>query len=101
MSDHKGITITKEIEQCLAEWGIKCLFAITLDNVTANDKAMSEYKKRNGNNKDVICHHDFVHIRCCAHVLNLTVKEGTTTAHGSIERVRLLRMVQLRGYEIW
>jgi hypothetical protein len=87
VSDHKAITITKEIEQCLAEWRIKLLFAITLDNAIANDKAMSEYKKRNGSNKDAICHHDFVHIRCCAHVLNLIVKEGTTIAHDSIERV--------------
>jgi hypothetical protein len=46
VSDHKAITITKEIEQCLAEWGIKRLLAITLDNATANEKAMSEYKKK-------------------------------------------------------
>jgi hypothetical protein len=45
-------------------------------------------KKRNSTNKDVICRHDFVHIRCCAHVLNLIVKEGTTVAHDSIERIR-------------
>jgi hypothetical protein len=88
VSDHKAITITKEIEQCLVEWGMKRLLAITLDNASANEKAMSEYKKRNGSNADVICRHDFVHIRCCAHVLNLIVKEGTTIAHDSIERVR-------------
>jgi hypothetical protein len=64
------------------------LLAITLDNATANEKAMSEYKKRNGINKDVICHHDFVHIRCCVHVLNLIIKEGTTVAHDSIKRIR-------------
>jgi hypothetical protein len=45
-------------------------------------------KKRNGTNKDVICRHDFVHIRCCTHVLNLIVKEGTTVAHNSIERIQ-------------
>ncbi|XP_059429180.1 zinc finger BED domain-containing protein RICESLEEPER 3-like [Corylus avellana] len=43
VSDHKAITITKEIEQCLVEWGIKNLLAITLDNATANDKAMTEF----------------------------------------------------------
>ena len=46
VSDHKAITITKEIKQCLAEWGIKRLLAITLDNASANEKAMSEYKKK-------------------------------------------------------
>jgi hypothetical protein len=45
-------------------------------------------KKRNSSNKDVMCHHDFVHMRCCAHVLNLIVNEGTIIAHDSIERVR-------------
>jgi hypothetical protein len=63
------------------------LLAITLDNASVNENTMSEYKKRNGTNKDVICHHDFVHIRCCAHVLNLIVKEGTIVAHDSIERI--------------
>jgi hypothetical protein len=44
--DHKEITITKEIEQCLVELGIKHLLAKTLDNASANEKAMSEYKKK-------------------------------------------------------
>jgi hypothetical protein len=64
------------------------LLAITLDNASANEKAISEYKKRNNTNKDIICCHDFVHVRCCAHILNLIVKEGTNVAHDSIERIR-------------
>ena len=80
--------ITKEIKQCLPEQGFNRLLAITLDNASANEKAMSEYKKRNGTNKDVICHYDFVHVRCCAYFLNLIVKEGTNVALDSIERIR-------------
>jgi hypothetical protein len=72
----------------LLEWGINHLLAITLDNASANDKAISEYKKRNMSNQDVICCHEFVQIRCCAHVLNLIVQEGTKDVHDSIERIQ-------------
>jgi hypothetical protein len=49
---------------------------------------MSEYKKRNMSNKDIICCHDFVYVRCCVHVINLIVKESMNVAHDSIKRVR-------------
>jgi hypothetical protein len=40
VSDHRGITIGKAIEECLVEWGITRVLTITVDNATANDKAL-------------------------------------------------------------
>ena len=74
MLDHKAITSTKEIESYFVEWGINHLLALTLDNASVNNRAISDYKnKRNISNQNAICRHEFVHVRCCAHVLNLIV----------------------------
>ncbi|KAH9744069.1 BED-type domain-containing protein [Citrus sinensis] len=40
IEDHKGKSIGKKIVACLQDWGIKRLFAITVDNTTANDIAV-------------------------------------------------------------
>ncbi|KAH9678810.1 BED-type domain-containing protein [Citrus sinensis] len=37
IEDHRGKSIGKTIVACLQDWGIERLFAITVDNVTAND----------------------------------------------------------------
>ena len=41
ISNHKGETIVKLIEDCLHKWGIEKVFTITVDNGTANDLAVS------------------------------------------------------------
>lgn len=48
MSDHKGLTIAKELEQCLEEWGIPGLLTISLDNPSANDTAVDCFKLNYG-----------------------------------------------------
>jgi hypothetical protein len=35
VSDHKGQTIARELEQCLVEWGIVRMSTISVDNATA------------------------------------------------------------------
>jgi hypothetical protein len=45
VSDHKGLTIAKELKQCLEEWGIIGILTILLDNTSANDTAVDCFKK--------------------------------------------------------
>jgi len=88
VSDHNGLTIARELEQCLEEWGIRGILTISLDNASANETAVDCFKKRTMANKDVICRNQFIHVRCCAHIINLIVHEGLKDVDDSIVRVR-------------
>jgi hypothetical protein len=39
-------------------------------------------------NNDVICRHEFIHVRCYAHIINLIVHEGLKDVDDSIVRIR-------------
>jgi len=77
VSDHKRQMIARELEQCLVEWGIVGMLTISVDNATANDIVVEWFKKRDMANNEVICLHKFIHVRCCAHVINLIVHNGS------------------------
>ncbi|XP_049361003.1 zinc finger BED domain-containing protein RICESLEEPER 2-like [Solanum verrucosum] len=76
LTNHKGETIAKGIENRLLGWGIENLFTATLDNATANDAAIKILKGRIEDWKGVMFENQFLHGRCNAHILNLIVKEG-------------------------
>jgi hypothetical protein len=70
------------------KWGIGRLLTISVDNETANDSAIDWFRKRNMVNNDVLCRHEFIHVRCCPHILNLIVHEGLKDIDDSIVRVQ-------------
>ena len=49
------------------------IFTITLDNVSNNDAAMQRLKRFWQIKED---HAKLFYVRCCAYILNLTVKDG-------------------------
>ncbi|PON83907.1 Ribonuclease H-like domain containing protein, partial [Trema orientale] len=77
ITDHKGETIGKEIEACLNDWGIRKLFVITVDNASPNSTAIDYIlKKFKPKKESIILNGEFLHLRCCAHIVNLIVGEG-------------------------
>jgi hypothetical protein len=95
VSDHKGITIGRALEECLVEWGISRLLTITVDNASTNKKALDWLKQRTMYESDTISCNEFLHVRCSAHILNIIVQRGLRNAHDSIERIRnLVRYVK-------
>ena len=86
--DHKGITIGRALKECLVKWGISRLLTITVDNASANKKALDWLKQRTMYDADTISCNEFLYVRCSIHILNLIVQRGLNDAHDSIERIR-------------
>ncbi|KAK2646775.1 hypothetical protein Ddye_021970 [Dipteronia dyeriana] len=88
--DHKGETIGKIIESCLLEWGIEKVFTITVDNASANKVAIDYVKRKMKiwNESKLVLGGNFLHVRCCAHIINLIVSEGLKDMNDSIVRIR-------------
>ena len=36
----------------------------------------------------LICGGEYFHVRCCAHILNLIVKEGLAVADGAVKKIQ-------------
>ncbi|CAN1782777.1 Putative AC transposase [Linum perenne] len=85
---HTGVTIGTTIETNLIDWGIERVLTVTVDNASSNDVGMQYLKKRFSNWKENVLDGKFLHMRCCAHILCLIVKDGMKEVDDSIYRVR-------------
>ncbi|XP_010513423.1 PREDICTED: zinc finger BED domain-containing protein RICESLEEPER 2-like [Camelina sativa] len=90
VTDHKGSTIAGQLLDCLEEWGIQKVFTVTVDNAKGNDKALKEFKDemRLRGGEALVRDGDFIHMRCCAHILNLIVGDSLKVAKPSIVAIR-------------
>jgi hypothetical protein len=84
---HTKEAIEEALSRCLADWGIKHkLFTITLDNAANNTGAVTTFLKTQDHG--LLLDGAHFHIRCCAHILNLVVQDGTTHMRDAIEKIR-------------
>ncbi|KAH9668696.1 BED-type domain-containing protein [Citrus sinensis] len=91
IEDHRGKLIGKKIVACLQDWGIERLFAITVDNATANDIAVGYVTMQllSWRNDDaLVLAGQYMHVRCCAHILNLIVISRLGELHASVTAIR-------------
>jgi hypothetical protein len=88
ITGHTGKIIAKEVETCLNAWGLNQVFSITVDNASSNDVAVRFMKDWMNANNCLVLKGDYIHMRCCAHVLSLIVKEGLKENDDSIKRIR-------------
>lgn len=86
--NHRGNTIGKLIETCLNEWGISKIFTITVDNASSNDTALTYVKNKLLGYNGCVLNGEFLHVRCCAHILNLIVNDGMKELNSSIMSIR-------------
>uniref|UniRef100_A0A803Q2U6 Zinc finger BED domain-containing protein RICESLEEPER 2-like n=1 Tax=Cannabis sativa TaxID=3483 RepID=A0A803Q2U6_CANSA len=86
---HKGNLVGKELINCLNEWGISKVFAVTVDNAYSNDVALRKLK-RNLLEKDntIPLNGEMFHMRCFAHILNLIVSDGLKELNEAISSIR-------------
>jgi hypothetical protein len=90
ITSHKGEIIGKKIEKCLEGWMIDKVFTITVDNAASNDVAISYLKNRMEDWNSHPLKGEHLHVRCCAHILNLVVNDGLKLKkmHSSISKIR-------------
>ncbi|TXG63370.1 hypothetical protein EZV62_010364 [Acer yangbiense] len=88
--DHTGDSIGKCIENVLIKWGIDKVFTITVDNATANTTAIGYVIRKLNSWQDggAVLEGKYLHVRCCAHILNLIVSDGLKDLHDSIVAIR-------------
>lgn len=88
VSNHKGETIGQAIESCLLEWGIDNILTVTVDNASSNNLTIKYLKRVTSNWTTNILSNDFMHVRCCAHIVNLIVCAGLKDIDDSVVKIR-------------
>ncbi|KAJ6962265.1 zinc finger BED domain-containing protein RICESLEEPER 2-like [Populus alba x Populus x berolinensis] len=88
VSNHKGETIGQAIESCLLEWGIDNILTVTVDNASSNNLTIKYLKRVTSNWTTNILSNDFIHVRCCAHIVNLIACAGLKDIDDSVVKIR-------------
>ena len=88
VTGHTGEVMANTIDNCLTEWGLNNIMAVTLDNASSNDLGIKHLKKKLLSCNSLLMRGEYMHLRCCAHILNLIVKEGLKDLEKSVLRIR-------------
>lgn len=90
ITDHRGATIAGQLLDCIDDWGIKKIFTVIVDNAKNNDKALEGFTDalRLRGVESLVRDGEFLHMRCCAHILNLIVGDGMKKSKSTIVAIR-------------
>ena len=72
---------------CLREWGVDGIFTLTVDNATSNGTTIKFLQTITKYWKGTVLEHEFLHMSCCANILNLIAGDGLKEIDASIARV--------------
>lgn len=87
IENHKGETIGSLVYECIKKWGIEIVFTVTVDNASSNDGAIRYLKRMLAGSNDILdC--KYLHLRCCAHIINLVVRDGLEEQFDFVTRIR-------------
>jgi len=84
VSNHKGETICQAIESCLFKWGIDKILTVTVDNASSINLTIKYLKRVTIEWATNILSNDFMHVRCCAHI----VCAGLKNIDDSVVKIR-------------
>jgi len=83
---HTAEAISEELMECFSDWNLgRKLSSLTVDNCSSNDAIIAILKDRL-DIRALPLQGKFFHMRCCAHILNLIVKDGLEIIDGTIEK---------------
>lgn len=85
---HNAEVIAEQLHESLVEWNLdEKLMSVTVDNCKTNDKAIDLLVDKIEPSK-LLLQGTMLHMRCCAHILNLIVKDGLDAMKSAIENIR-------------
>ncbi|WVZ76804.1 hypothetical protein U9M48_024737, partial [Paspalum notatum var. saurae] len=88
---HTGAKLAETFTEVMVKWYVeKRLFALTLDNASANEVAVRDIitdLNVNGN-ASLVCDGIFFHVRCACHILNLVARDGLSIIAPTIDNIR-------------
>lgn len=80
--------LAHELMECMFDWNIdRMLSTLTLDNCTTND-VMVDIVLDKISPSLLMLDGKVFHMRCCAHILNLVVRDSLEVIKDSIEKIR-------------
>ena len=85
---HSGEVLAANIEMLVDEWELSRVFIVTVDNAASNDTAVRNLTKSFISSNKVMLKGRYLQMCCCAHILNLIVKDGLKEIDDSIVRIR-------------
>ena len=88
VSNHMGEVISKTLESCFTDWGIDNILTITLDNVSSNNNVITYFKRRVPDWKFTVLDNKFIHVKYCAHNVNIVVSDKLKEVDESIIKIR-------------
>lgn len=69
--------ISEALFKCLSDWGIvNKIGTLIVDNANANDVTLRNLKQTFSARKKLSIDGKLFHARCCAHIINLCVRDG-------------------------
>ncbi|KAL1300658.1 hypothetical protein AAHE18_18G197700 [Arachis hypogaea] len=85
---HTSEVLTQTLMKILLEWNVdRKLSTVILDNYSTNDAMIDELLGRL-DSSFLMLGGKLLYMRCCAHILNLIVKDGLSIVKESIEKIR-------------
>lgn len=80
--------LSETLLSSLMDWNIdRKLLTLMVDNCTTNG-AMISIMLSQLCTRSLVLNSDFFHMKCCAHKLNLIVKDGLDIISGNVEKIR-------------
>lgn len=80
--------MAKTVKQCLNGWELGHVLSVTMDNASLNYIGIQYLKRWLLSQNGLVLNGEYLHTRCCAHVLNLIVKDGMSLINVYILRIR-------------
>ena len=88
VSNHMGEIISQVIENCLLDWEIDKLLTVTVDNERSNSVTISYLNNVMKDWPTNILSNENLHVRYCAHIVNLIVCDSLKDINVSVVKIR-------------